>query len=116
MAELTSQDETIRQGDDIVFTMTVRDRNGSAVDITGFSAIEYRLARFSSSDEALISKSLGSGVAISDGPSGQATVTLDPADTQNLVGDYYHNAIATDSAGKDQTVFVGVLTVQRVLT
>lgn len=90
-------------GDTRTLTVTVRDTSGAAVDLTGATA-RWALAK-KVGQAALVSKSTGSGIELTDAANGEFTVTLDPADTADLVGDYWHEAEVTDSAGRVVTVF-----------
>lgn len=67
----------------------VKDSNGVVVDISTASAIVYGFSTVKDGP-VLVTKSLGSGVAITDGPAGKFTVTLEPADTNGRSGRYYH--------------------------
>jgi hypothetical protein len=104
------QNFEIHAGDSRDIVVTVTDSQGAAVDLTG-AAVAWQLARSAGSAAAVVSKSLGAGIAITDGPNGVFTVTLDPADTESLTGLYYHEAEVTDAAGNRSTVLTGVATV-----
>ena len=104
------QNFEIHAGDSRDIVVTVADSQGAAVDLTG-AAIAWQLARSAGSAAPAVSKSLGAGIAITDGPNGVFTVTLDPADTEGLTGLCYHEAEVTDAAGNRSTVLSGVATV-----
>jgi hypothetical protein len=104
------QNFEIHAGDSRDIVVTVTDSQGGAFDLTG-AAIAWQLARSAGSTSPAVSKSLGGGIAITDGPNGVFTVTLDPADTAALSGLYYHEAEVTDGAGNRSTVLSGVATV-----
>jgi len=89
----------------------VTDSQGGAFDLTGAAAIAWQLACSAGSAAPAVSKSLGAGIAITDGPNGVFTVMLDPSDTAALSGLYYHEAEVTDGAGNRSTVLTGVATV-----
>ena len=79
------------EGDNQNLNVTVLDAAGAVVDITGASAIDWKM----SVDEftaPTISKSLGSGIAVTNGPAGIFTVTLDPADTNGKTPGIYYQA------------------------
>lgn len=99
------QNVVMWQGDDHQIDFTVTDSAGAAVNIASASAIQWVLAA-SDTSAALVSKSLVSGIGITNGPAGQFRVTLVPADTTALAGNYYHEARVTIS-GVTSTVAVG---------
>ena len=105
-----NQDFTIWSGDDKVITVTVYDNDDVIVDITA-ATITWQLSQNVNS-AALITKTVGSGIALSDPTNGQFTVTLDPADTASLSGRYYHEAEITDSSGNVNTGLVGHATIK----
>ncbi len=96
-------------GDSKRLVVSVTDDNDTAVDLTG-AVISWQLAR-SVYGSAEISKSVGSGIAITDAVNGEFTVTLDPLDTDALEGDFYHEAQVTDTLGDISTVFSGNITI-----
>ena len=104
---------TMTAGDSKVLEVTVVDGDGRPVDITG-NDIRWQLARFATDDTPLISKSVGDGIAITDGPSGRFDVTLDPEDTAELSGSYYYEAEVDDS-GVISTVLSGRATIDAAL-
>ena len=106
-----SQDILIYSGDDKVITVTVYDNDDAIVDITGVT-ITWQLSQNVSS-AALITKTVGSGITLSDPTSGVFTITLDPADTNSLSGRYYHECEITDSSSDVSTGFVGHATIKK---
>lgn len=101
-------------GDYLELAVTVVDEAGDAVDISGASAIRYGISAIGPGGgpqgPALVTKSLGSGIAITNGAGGIFTVTLASGDTAALLGTYFHEAeIIVD--GKVSTVFRGDITV-----
>lgn len=105
-----SQDFLMWSGDDKVITVTVYDSDDVVVDITG-ATIAWQLSQNVDS-AALITKTAGDGVVLSDPTNGQFTITLDPADTASLSGRYYHEAQITDSSGDISTGLVGHTTIK----
>ncbi len=94
-------------GDDKVLEVTVTDAAGTAVDITGAS-IQWRLSKTVNRRPAQIAKATGgAGVEITDAAAGVFEVTLDPADTEDLRGAYYHEAEVIDADGNVSTVLTG---------
>lgn len=105
-----NQNFRMTSGDDFVVTITVKDDSREAIDLTG-ATIEFRQAvkkpggRFETT--AKITKTTSSGIAITDATNGVFTVTMDPADTDDLAGRYYYEIQVTDSGGDIATVTTG---------
>ena len=82
---------TVFEGDDQNLNVTVLDDAGAVVDISSASAIDWKM----SSDEFTspsISKTLGSGITITNGPAGIFQVALTGTDTDGLSPGYYYQA------------------------
>ena len=103
----------IRAGDEKTWTVTIKDDAGSTVNIAG-ATLSWKIAEGKDAT-ADITKTNGSGIAITDGPNGVLTLTLDEADTASLVGDYYHEIQAVDGSGVTQTMLRGTLRIERTL-
>lgn len=102
------EDDGLHAGDDIDILVTVRKRSDNSIqDISAITAARFMLAD-DSGGPALFTKSLGSGIAIADGPAGELSITLDPGDTLGLNGRYYMEA---DMAlgGQSKTILDGEL-------
>lgn len=79
------------EGDDQNLNVTVLDAAGNVVDISSATAIDWKM----SVDEftpPVISKSLGSGITITNGPAGIFQVALVSADTNGLTPRTYYQA------------------------
>ena len=100
-------------GDTKTLVVTVKDSSGNPVNIAG-AAILWRASR-SIRKTAALSKEVNDGIVISDGPNGQFTVSLDPADTDDMHGEYYHEAQVTALDGTISTVLRGAMKVDRAL-
>lgn len=90
-------------GDDQTFDISVTD--AGAVDLTGAS-VTWILRRAPGSP-AILTKTVGSGITIQDGPGGIFRLTLDEADTEALSGLYYHEAEVQESDGVTSTAVKG---------
>lgn len=98
-------------GDTRTLTVTVNDRvTGDPIDLTGAS-IAWVLAKNNKST-AEIEKSVGSGITVATPASGVFVVTINPADTTDLDGIYYHEAQVTDASGRVVTVMRGRATIE----
>jgi hypothetical protein len=96
------------QGDtkNIVVTVT-------GTDLTGAS-IKWAMKRSVSSTVVDVSKSIGNGISITSASptSSVFEIKLDPADTINLKGDYYHEAEVKDAQNNVSTVMTGRISIQ----
>lgn len=101
------------QGDTRVLRITIKDDDDVAVDIAG-ADIKLWIAE-SVQGPALIEKSNGSGITITDATSGQFEVTLESADTENLEGKYYFECEITDALGNISTPIKGTMKIVRAL-
>jgi hypothetical protein len=106
-------DFTMVAGDTKTLVVTVKDASGNTVNISGAS-ITWKASR-SLRKASVLSKSVNSGITITDGPRGQFSVSLLPADTDDLRGSYYHEAQVTASDGTISTVLRGSMKVDRAL-
>ena len=108
-------------GDYLELVVTILDGDGEPVDISGILAARYVITKAGAGDypigSALVSKALGSGIAITNGAAGVLTVTIANGDTGALVGGYRHELEITDADGRVSTVLLGrvVITAQAIL-
>jgi len=86
----------------------VKDATGAAVPISGYPVVDFTLSR-KRGDEPDLVRSLGSGVAITDGANGEVTVSLDDSDT-NRLGDFAFQCLIQDPLGNISQVANGYLT------
>lgn len=104
-------------GDHANLNFTLTDDNDTALDLTGALAIEWQLAQRVSSSSALITKTLGSGITITNASGGLITVALIPADTASLKSPdgspYYHECQVTDASGNVSTVTYGTFEIRQ---
>ena len=104
----TQQDFEMRKGDTKILEFTVKDSDGTVVDITG-STSKWEAAR---GGRTATTKNIAkSGISPSDPTNGKFQVTIDPADTSSLAaGKYFHEAELTDSSSRVITVAEGQMT------
>ena len=104
------QDFELFKNDDKSVQVTIRDENGTLVDVSGASAAQWIMQKYPESATADITKTLAAGeidVATS-GANGVVTITILSADTASLsAGEYYHELRITDASGNDSTILVG---------
>jgi len=94
--------------------VTVKDAAGAVVNITGATGA-FGIGKLDSSGNPKGSSLAAPAVAVTDGAAGTLSVTLVPANTAPLSGDYWHELQLTDAAGKVSTVLYGTLSVQKDL-
>lgn len=95
----------------------VRDvDNGGTKDLTG-ATVEWVLADRPGGPAVVEKDNAGTGgVQITDAAGGVFDVSLDPADTDDLSGEYYHEAEVTDGSGDTETVWTGWIDIQQDTT
>jgi hypothetical protein len=96
------------KGEDKTYTILVVDEDGERVDITGFS-IEFEVkVTAGAADPADIAKSVGSGIVIDPDQvnnKGEATLSIDPSDTNTLAARVYkYDIVVIDLAGERHLV------------
>lgn len=104
MAEQITKSDRWYRGKDKVFQYTVTDRSGAVVDLSGFTAFVwgcYKVGAKPPATPIFAVKTLGSGIAVTDGPAGELQVTIVSTDTDAGVepGDYEAQLIGTDASG-----------------
>lgn len=97
----------IVQGDDVSIVINATDKTAAAIDLTGVTALTFKV-RVGTLGTTYITKTLGSGVTITNAAAGEITVALlSPTDTgvENMpAGDYLFELQITDSAGNISTI------------
>jgi hypothetical protein len=113
----TEQKVSLKRGDSRTLTFgPVRDESGVVVDLTGVT-ITWEMGRFAVYSKAgvltaprspLVTKTIGSGVTVTDAVGGLFQVTLASTDTKTLApDDYYHEAEITEAGGAVYTTTEG---------
>jgi hypothetical protein len=76
---------TMTRGDTRVFTVSLTDADGVALDLTGLTITFTAKRRYSDlDDDAVLQKTSGAGIEVLDAEAGTATITIDPEDTADL--------------------------------
>lgn len=93
-----NQDVTIWQGNQKVLLFNVTNKDGTVADLSAATAINWKVGKNprSSGTDVLITKSLGSGIALTATP-GQFSVTIAATDTQSIAGGTYYHEAEVDS-------------------
>lgn len=112
-----NQNFTITRGDSKLLTVAVTDDDGAAVSIVG-AAITWKLADSIYSATALVTKTVGSGITITNGAGGLFSIQLDYEDTDDLYGLFYHEAKVYDNESPSNvtTVLTGHAQILRALS
>src|SRR3990167_5713629 len=97
-------------GDSHTLTVTVKDRDNDAVDITSAS-ITWKAARTIHKTAVLTKTTSNGGIGITNGAGGVFTITISAGDTSGFTGDYYHEVQVTFADGTVSTVLSGTMTV-----
>ena len=110
----TTASAPVHRGTTIRMAVSVTDSAGDPLDLTSVVSISYGVFGISPSKDPeappLITKSIGSGVSVTNAAGGVFQVTLAPNDTIGLwAGDYYHRAILVDGAGDRYVAMTGTL-------
>lgn len=100
-------------GDTAVLEVTVEKDDGTTKDVTGAN-VEFALASYTG-QESIVTKSVGNGITIVDGPNGRINVRIEDTDTVALGDangrDYYYEIEVTDDTGDVATVTTGEWTI-----
>jgi len=119
MAAASNQNASMHSGDDKELVITINDSSGNAIDLSGLVSAKWSCSKKKSdgsfSSTPVVSKSLVSGISVTDAANGELTVTLAQADTKDLSGSFYQELELVDSANKKQTVMTGTLTILKDL-
>ena len=89
-----AQDFEAQQGSYLEIEYTLVDANGAPINLTGLTGNQLQwVLGVSAAAVPLLDKIIGSGITLSDPAAGKFKVTLQPADTVNLYGQYYVEAV-----------------------
>ena len=99
-------------GDTLILEITAKDSDGTALDLTGLT-VKWSLARVNTSP-ALLTKTVGSGITVTNAALGQFKVELTPTDTASFSGEYYHE-VRVFQGLKAWTIFSDYITFKPTL-
>jgi hypothetical protein len=111
---MTREDQHVRDyysGDSLDLVVTVKNDDGDVVDISGADAT-WVLAP-SEGRPSVVEKTTGSGISLTDAANGEVTISIDPSDTENKEGLYYHELQITDDTGNVSTALSGEFEIKR---
>lgn len=102
----TGQNFDMYQGDDKQVSVTTYGEDGVTVLDISNCAINWVLYK-RYPENIVLTKTTSSGITLTIPASGVFLITLVPVDTENLLGEYNHEAELTDLAGYISTIMVG---------
>ena len=111
LRKLLDQNFEMVSGDTKDIVVTVFDELDQVVPIDG--ALITFILSVNEFSAALVTKTIGAGIVITNAAGGEFTVTLDVADTEPLVGEHYFEAEVTDTGGRVSTVVLGVIDIRQ---
>lgn len=101
-----NQDFTMYPGEDKIITITI-----PGVNLTGAQSIEWVLNL-----RTPLSKTVGSGIVVTDPTNGILQITLDSADTELVVGAFEHECRIKDVSGLESVVTTGLANIKKSTT
>ena len=112
-----NQDFSMHAGDTKVISLTVKDANGSVVNLTGLLKAQFVVKNYANSTTELVTKTLGSGITNGSPSLGILEITIDATSSASLnAGEYYHETRIKDTDSNIGTVTTGTLTVKSATT
>lgn len=105
----TGQNFFIMSGNSKNIEVTIKDKEGNAVDLTG-ATVKWLVH---SSGTQRVYKDTANGILITDAENGEILISLLSSDTSSLSGEYSHELKIIDSDGKASTVAVGKMNVTK---
>lgn len=105
-------------GDARTIEFAITDQDGAAMNLDGYTA-RWAMSRLRSagvfSTEITLLKTLGTGLNITNAAGGLISVSLDPIDTAELVGPYYHELEVRNGDTVVFTAASGIINILRDL-
>ena len=97
-------------GNTRLLKVSVLDQDDAIVDLSGASATFVLMKR--PGQVAMITKTVGAGITITNAVGGEMEVLLVPADTEPLRGAFAYEVEVTDASGRKTTVLFGTVTIK----
>ncbi len=108
------QNFTIPAGTGLILKITVFDEGGEPLPLAGTQGVTWKLARSARSATVVLSKTLDDGVTLiaddaeqGGANAGRLNVQIDPADSADLDGEYFHECTLQDADGGLSRIFYG---------
>lgn len=111
VTKLTAQPFEMFSGDTKDLNVTVLNQDSAVVDLTGAS-VDFTISK-KPGGAALVTKTVGSGIVLTDPTNGVMDITLNPADTVSLKGAYHYQCRVTDVSLRETTVLFGTATIRK---
>lgn len=105
----TGQNFLVMSGNSKNIEVTIKDKEGNAVDLTG-ATVKWLVH---SSGTQRVYKDTANGILITDAENGEILISLLSSDTSSLSGEYSHELKIIDSEGKASTVAIGKMNVTK---
>lgn len=100
-------------GTDKSFKVTVRNLDGvTPTNITGW-AVSFTVHAFGDPNVTYISKTVGSGITLSNATQGEMTIAIDDTDTDSMAATSYEYRLERTDAGSEFVIGRGVYTLLR---
>lgn len=106
-----NQDVTIQAGEYKKFSVTIKNGSGTAINLTGATPIQYGISQ-TEGGARILTKTLGSGITITDAANGVLEIVITAADLAGKEGEFHHELSITESSGNKSCAFTGKLTVK----
>lgn len=111
-------DFSLHQGDTMRIHFALKRQDGNPLELVG-AELRWQASRLKApgvfGSTPLLSKTEQNGIEIDDDLNGLVTVVLEPQDTINLKGDFYHELESLDASGDVATVYTGTFQVKKAL-
>ena len=111
-------DFSLYQGDTMRVHFALKRTDGTPLELVG-AELRWQASRLKApgvfGSTAILSKTEQNGIEIDDDLNGLVTVNLDPGDTLQLKGDFYHELEAVDASGDVSTVYTGTFQIKKAL-
>jgi hypothetical protein len=103
-----NQNFTMFSGDSLTIVIPVKKGDGTLLSLGGCT-IKWALKEKDISPVPILLKTTESGISTA---TGEVSIKLDPADTSELAGTFYHECEITDPLGNVSTVSAGYAAIQ----
>jgi hypothetical protein len=101
----------VRRGNTAALSIALTQADGTPYDPGIGAVVKWRMARNWHSIEVLVTKTLGAGLELSPG---RVLVSLDAADTDFVVGNYYHE-LSVQDGGDVASAMIGTVVIKAAM-
>lgn len=111
MATSETQNLSMDEGVDIIWTVTITDSSGTPIDITGYSFLfTVKKSKDDSDDNSIIRKVF---TTHSSPTTGVTEITLTDEDTNNISGIFFYDYRWTDTSNNIKSIFKGSFEIEK---